>query len=132
LAPATTELSAFLHGEIDARDFRHADHVRMAFEVLARHSFLEAATAVSAALKAMARRAGNPDAYHETITLAFLAVIGERRAAGGFSDYDGFAAANPDLLDKAVLSRWYGPRKLASKTARRLFVLPDPSWRSPS
>jgi hypothetical protein len=127
LARPTADLSAFLHGEIAARDFRHADHVRMAFEVLARHPFLEAAVAVSAALKAMARRAGNPEAYHETITLAFLALIAERRAAGGFRDYDGFAAANPDLLDKAVLSRWYGPRKLGSETARRTFVLPDPA-----
>ncbi|HXQ14158.1 MAG TPA: hypothetical protein VN814_05995 [Caulobacteraceae bacterium] len=122
----STELAAFLHGEIDARDFRHADHVRMAFEVLARHSFLDAAMAVSSALKAMARRAGNPGAYHETITLAFLAVIGERCATGGFRDYEEFAAANPDLLDKTVLARWYGPDKLGGETARRTFVLPDP------
>jgi len=126
MPPLTADLAAFLHGEVDPRDFRHADHVRMAFEVLARHPFLEAAAAVSAALRAMAVRAGNPGAYHETVTLAFLAVIGERRAAGGFSDYEGFAAANPDLLDKTVLSRWYGPRKLGAETARRVFVLPDP------
>ena len=74
----------------------------------------------------MAGRAGNPGAYHETITLAFLAVINERRAAGDFSDYEAFAAANPDLLDKAVLTRWYGPQKLGGQTARRMFVLPDP------
>jgi hypothetical protein len=123
----TAELAAFLHGEIDARDFRHADHVRMAFEALARHPFLDAATAVSGALKTMALRAGNPGAYHETVTLAFLAVINERRAAGGFSDYEAFAAANPDLLDKSVLSRWYGPDKLGAATARRTFVLPDPA-----
>jgi hypothetical protein len=123
----TPELAAFLHGEVDPRDFHHADHVRLAFEVLARHPFLEAAGAIRAALKAMAVRAGNPNAYHETITMAFLALIGERRAVGGFSDYESFAAANPDLLDKALLSRWYGPRKLGSETARRVFVLPDPS-----
>jgi aspartyl-tRNA synthetase len=29
----SAELTAFLRGEVDARDFRHADHVRMAFEV---------------------------------------------------------------------------------------------------
>jgi hypothetical protein len=124
--PPTTELAAFLHGDIDARDFRHADHLRMAFEVLARHPFLEAASAVSGALKTMATRAGNPGACHETITLAFLAVIGERSAAGDFSDYEGFAACNPDLLDKAVLTRWYGPDKLSGAVARRRFVLPDP------
>ena len=124
--PPTAELAAFLHDEINARDFRHADHVRMAFEVLARHPFLEAAAAVSVALKAMARRAGNAGAYHETITLAFLAVIAERRAAAKFEDYDAFAAANPDLLDKRVLARWYGPDKLRTEVARRMFVLPDP------
>ena len=120
------ELAAFLHGEMDAQDFRHADHVRMAFEALARHPFLEAAAAVSGALKTMARRAGHPGAYHETITLAFLAVIGERCAAARFRDYDAFAAANPDLFDKTVLTRWYGPHKLHTEVARRVFVLPDP------
>ncbi len=127
MPPPTAELTAFLHGEIDAHAFRHADHVRMAFELLARHPFLEAAAAASGALKTMARRAGNPGAYHETITLAFLAVINERRAAGVFGDYDAFAAANSDLLDKSVLTRWYGPDKLGGETARRLFVLPDPA-----
>jgi hypothetical protein len=122
----TAELTAFLHGERDAHTFRHADHVRMAFEVLARHPFLEAATALSGALKTMARRAGSSGAYHETITLAFLAVINERRGAGAFTDYEVFAAANPDLLDKAVLTRWYGPDKLGAEMARRTFVLPDP------
>jgi len=121
------ELAAFLHGEIDARSFRHADHVRMAYEILARHPFLEAAAAVSSALKTMAARAGAPGAYHETITLAFLALIGERREAGAHGDYDAFAAANPDLLDKRVLARWYGPEKLASAAARRIFVLPEPA-----
>jgi hypothetical protein len=127
LPAPTADLTAFLHGELDARVFHHADHVRVAFEVLERHPFVEAAALVSAALKAMAVRAGNPSAYHETITLAFLALIAERRAAGGFCDYAAFAAANPDLLDKAVLTRWYGPHKLGSETARRIFVLPDPA-----
>jgi hypothetical protein len=124
--PPTAELAAFLHGQLDASDFRHADHVRMAFEVLSRHPFLEAAMAVSGALKMMAGRGGNPGAYHETITLAFLAVIGERCAAGDFGDYNAFAAANPDLFVKGVLARWYGPDKLGGETARRRFLLPDP------
>ena len=121
LAP---ELVAFLHGEIDARSFRHADHVRMAFEVLQRHPFLEAALAVESALKAMADRAGAPGAYHQTVTLAFLALIAERRAAQAAADYATFAAANPDLFDKNVLRRWYGD-KLGQAIARQTFVLPD-------
>jgi hypothetical protein len=119
------ELAAFLHGETDPRGFRHADHVRLAHEALGLHPFLDAARAYAAALKAMTVRAGKPEIYHETITVAFLALIAERRAAASDADYGAFAAANPDLFDKQVLARWYGD-KLALPAARRTFVLPEP------
>src|SRR5471032_1132 len=105
IEPAGPELRAFLHGEIAGADFRHADHVRMGFEILRRHDFLDAARAYSEALKDMATRAGNPGAYHETITLAFLALIAERMAAHDFATFETFAKANADLLEKAVLTR---------------------------
>jgi hypothetical protein len=120
------DLTIFLRGEIDPRDFRHADHVRMGFELLARRPFLESAAAMSTALKAMAARAGAPSAYHETITLAFLALIGERSAAAQFADFEDFATANRDIFDKSVLTRWYGSEKLGAEAARRTFLLPDP------
>jgi hypothetical protein len=124
LPPA--ELAAFLHGDIDAGGFRHRDHVRMGFEVLRRHSFLEAALAVERALKTMAARAGAPGAYHATITVAFLALINERAAAHAAGDFETFAAANPDLFDTDVLKRWYG-EKLSQPRARQAFVLPEPA-----
>jgi len=123
--PISPELAAFLHGEVDGRAFRHADHVRVAFELLARHAFPEAAWRCASALKAIAARSGAPTAYHETITLAFLALIGERRAAQSYPDYASFIAANPDLLDKTVLERWYAADELNSALARRTFVLPQ-------
>lgn len=119
------ELTAFLHGELDGRSFRHRDHVRLAFEVLKRHSFLEAALAVERALKTMAARSGASGAYHSTVTIAFLALIAER-SDGPAVDFETFAAANPDLFDKGVLRRWYGD-KLAQPLARRTFVLPEPA-----
>ena len=119
------DLAAFLHGEIDAAGFRHRDHVRMGFEVLARHPFLEAAAAVERALKAMTARAGVPGAYHATVTVAFLALINERRAKAPGAEFASFAEANPDLLDKDVLKRWYG-EKLREPLARATFVLPAP------
>ena len=123
IEPVGPELRAFLHGEIAGADFRHADHVRTAFEILRRHDFLDAAKAYSAALKDMATRAGNPGAYHETITLAFLALIAERMES--FETFEAFTAANADLLDKTVLTRWYRPEQLGSALARRTFVLPS-------
>ena len=99
--------------------FHHADHVRVAVAILARHpEFLVAARAYSDGLKSIAARAGNPAAYHETITLAFLSLIAERMATGTCRDYDAFAAANDDLFDKSTLKRWYGVQRLQSAIAR--------------
>lgn len=122
-APVAKDLDSFLRGEVEGRDFRHADHVRTGFEILKRHDFPAAAQAYAAALKVMTGRTGNPYAYHETMTMAFLALIAER--AQGHDSYETFAAANPDLFDKSVLTRWYSPERLHSDLARRTFVLPD-------
>ena len=72
------ELEKFLHGALDPAQFRHADHIRVAFEMLRRHDFLDTARAYSNGLKALASKAGRPTADHETITLAFLSLIAER------------------------------------------------------
>ena len=124
--PIPPKLAAFLHDEIDNTTFRHADHVHVAFEILERHNFAESLAAFSRALRAIATRAGNPGAYHETITVAFLSLIAERRAVGKYTNYSAFADANADLLDKSVLKRWYAPERLQSDIARQTFVLPEP------
>jgi hypothetical protein len=118
-------LDAFLRGEIDGPMFSHADHVRVGFAALRIHGFSTAAHHLSVALKAMAARAGNPAAYHETITVAFLAIIAERSGAGAFADFEAFACANSDLMEKSVLNRWYTPDRLGMDLARRTFLLPE-------
>jgi hypothetical protein len=127
-------LKAFLGGKIDARDFRHADHVRVGFELLCRHTFPDALAAYSAALKDITTRAGNPDAYHETITVAFLSLIAEHHASAGYADFEAFIADNPHLLNKSILERWYKKERLLSDIARRTFVMPDGDsmWPAPS
>jgi len=97
----------------------------MAFEMLARHDFAETVLHYSRALRALTARAGKPEAFHQTVTIAFLALIAERMARGQADDFAAFVRANPDLLEKSVLGRWYGPEPLASEAARRTFLLPD-------
>jgi len=118
-------LKAFLGGKIDARDFRHADHVRVGFELLCRHTFPDALAAYSRALKDMTTRAGNPGAYHETITVAFLSLIAEHHASGGYADFEAFISDNPQLSNKSILERWYKKERLLSDVARKTFVMPD-------
>jgi hypothetical protein len=116
------ELARFAEGDCDPANFPHREHVRMGFEMLLRHSFPETALHFSHALRKMAVRGGRPEAYHETITIAFLALIAER--IGGARDFESFSSLNPDLFDKRVLERWYSRERLASESARRTFLLP--------
>ena len=135
------ELLRFIRGEVDPRAFPHSEHVRMGFEMLRRHDFAETCLHYSAALRAMTARIGKPEAFNQTMTIAFLALIAERLEAGrgrqdrtgraeatrghGQTEFAAFAAANPDLMTKSVLARWYSPERLASEAARATFLLPD-------
>ncbi len=125
MLPECPELARFARGEIPAAEFPHREHVRMAFEMLRRHDFAETVLHYSRALRAMAARAGKPEAFHQTVTIAFLALIAERMEGAQADEFAAFVRANPDLLEKSVLTRWYGPERLASEAARRTFLLPD-------
>jgi len=121
------ELAAFEAGLRDPATFPHAAHVRLAYEMLARHPFDEALARYAAGLRRMAARAGAPERYHATITVAFLALVAERRVCTGAATWEAFAAAAPELLDRRCLARWYPAELLESDVARRTFVLPPPN-----
>jgi hypothetical protein len=127
---ATQDLTALETGAVDPANFPHAEHVRIAYEMLGRHSFGEAVDRFSRGLKLLVAKAGGPQLYHETITVAFLALINERRARGGEQGWREFKRTNADLFDKRCLEKWYTAEQLASDLARRTFCLPEPvAWR---
>jgi hypothetical protein len=104
--------------------FRHADHVRAAYLFLKQARFPEALARMTRAIRRYAESRGKANLYHETITIAFLAVINERMHTRGDGDeWEGFAGANPDLLDKRFLSHYYRHETLHSQRAREVFVL---------
>jgi hypothetical protein len=122
-----TDLERFARGEVDPGNFPHREHVRMAFEMLRRHDFAESVLHYSRALRAMTARAGKPQAFNQTVTIAFLSLVAERmQESGGAADFDVLVRAHPELLDKAALTRWYRPERLASDAARHTFLLPEP------
>jgi hypothetical protein len=120
------ELQALETGALDPTRFPHPEHVRLAYEMLGRHPFGEAVARFSRGLRLVAAKAGRPEVYHETITVAFLAVIGERRARAQDAGWNEFKANNSDLLDKRCLDRWYDADYLRSDLARKTFCLPTP------
>jgi len=120
------ELERFLRGDVTAAELTHREHVRLAFELLRRHDFLESAHRYTQALRRICAQAGHPQAFSLTITLAFLALIAERMAGEEEPDFAGFATRNAELLDQGLLKRWYRPERLSSALARDTFLLPDP------
>lgn len=116
---------AFESGSIDGDTFGHREHVIVAYETLERFPFEEALQRYSAGIRKIASAAGVPEKYNTTITMAFLALIDERRKASIQESFEQFIAENEDLLQKDVLSRWYSKSRLASDFVRTSFALPD-------
>ncbi len=124
--PECPELVCFVRGEIAAADFPHREHARMAFEMLRRHDFAETVWLFSRALRAMAAGAGKPQAFNQTVTIAFLSIIAERMELCG-DDFARFHHDNPDVFGKHALERWYPRERLSSAAAGRIFLLPEPA-----
>jgi len=121
----TALCDAFLRGEIDSREFHHVDHLHVAFHLLRRSSFPDAASDYCRALKAIAAGAGRPDAFHMTVTIAFLSLVAERLESTCDGDFDSFVRANPRVLEKNALEAVYPAERLNSGIARRTFILPS-------
>jgi hypothetical protein len=82
---------------------------------------------VSDGIASTARYAGAPQKYHETVSRAWVELIAhhaEQRDPGG-TGFGEFAARNPVLLDKRLLTRFYHPATLASPAAKAGWVPPD-------
>lgn len=110
--------------EVDAGAFGHREHVQVAWEMLHKYSFMDASAKYTNAINTIATRAGVPEKFNMTITLAFLSVIAERVYASKEADFEAFIAINEDLLSKSVLNEWYSDEQLQSEFARTHFLLP--------
>ena len=117
----TALLAAFETGTLG--EFRHREHVRVAFAMLARDGDL--AAAALAFRRGLRRLAGGSGKYHETLTWAYLVVIAERMHGRGYRSSHELLADHPDLLDRLLLARYYDlDAIIASPLARAVFVLP--------
>ena len=104
---------AFEAGEIDGADFPHESHLRVATTLTRRYGREEALTRLRSGLQGIARRAGRPEVYHETITRAWLELVAP------LDDLD----RHSELLDRRLLDRFYSREALES--GREQWVEPD-------
>jgi hypothetical protein len=117
-------LRAFEAHEIDNATFRHAEHVKVAFGLLKKYDFIDAAALYAKGIRQLASDAGAPHKFNLTITYAFMSLIAERMIGTACDDAERFIEDNPDLMRKDVLAKWYAPDRLHSDTARGTFLMP--------
>jgi hypothetical protein len=105
-------------------EFTHRDHLRMAFAYARRDG---GAGAVQGArrIRALAEAHGDFGKYHETLTVGWARVVGHYALVCDALPFDDFLAANPQLLDRDLLSAHYSRELLFSPEARARFVEPD-------
>jgi hypothetical protein len=117
--------------------FGHRQHVELTWRAVRRYGMPAAIRLVSDGIRQTARYAGAPQKYHETISRAWVELIAHHAAAAPPPRlpastvpstppaFAAFAAANPALLDKRLLTRFYSPAALASQPARTGWIEPD-------
>ena len=137
-------LCAFERCTIARKDWTHEAHVRMAWIYVTRSPsdedvfdrvrrgikklntvFVRRQQVLCRALPTKPKDPRGLDGYHETITVAFVAVIESRVEPG--EDFSAFRDRNPDLFDRklSALLKHYSPQRLFSAPAKVEFLEPD-------
>jgi hypothetical protein len=120
-------MQAFEVGSLSKSEWTHSRHLVMALWYLRHHNRDEATSLIRDGIQRFNERQGNLTGYHETITLAWVAVI-ERFL--GVRDLDvPLSVLAGELLrqcgDKNYLLRFYSKERLFSDEARHRWVPPD-------
>lgn len=120
-------LHAFERCEIAPENFRHREHVRLAYGYLTQHDADITLTKMRCGLQRFLAHVGAPPSkYHETITRAWLlAVEHYMRERAPTSSFAQFAAAAPRLFAPGAMETHYTPELLWSEEARERFVEPN-------
>jgi hypothetical protein len=116
-------LAALEDCSLPPESFDHAAHVRAGYLYLRRQRFPQATAAMCAALERYTRALGRSDRYHETVTVAYMALINAQLHQQGDGGWEQFRARNPQLLRSDALLAYYPRAVLESRAARSCFTL---------
>jgi hypothetical protein len=118
-------VAAFEACTLPPAEFRHRQHVQVAWWLLRDSPGLPAMRRFVDGLRRFAAHIGKPEVYHATITWAYLLLVDERlERAGRSRSWVEFERDHPELFARDLLRRYYAPETLDSPVARRVFVFP--------
>jgi len=118
-------LHAFHTCTLEAAQFDHHAHVRIAWILARRCPLPDAIEQVCVGIQCLATHFGAPEKFNRTMTEALVRWIAHGARAD--CDFEAFAATHPQLFTdvRGLLARHYSPERLTSLEAKRMFVVPD-------
>jgi len=120
-------LAALEAGTLPPAQFNHRGHLKASFLYLRQHDFPGACVAMKRAVQGFAAAVGKRTLYHETLTVAYLALIAERLIEEPADlPFDAFLERYPELANRGYFERYYPRGELDSPEARATFLLPRP------
>jgi len=119
-------LQAFEACQLDPASFHHADHIRLAWLYVRRHGPAKAETLLIDGIRKFAQRAGAPQKFHHTTTIAWTRLVaaacGKPNSGGSFSEW---IKTHPELLNKHLLKEHFSAERLELSEARNGWLDPD-------
>ena len=119
-------LHAFFGLALANTEFRHRDHLRLAWLAVRRHGESAAEEIVTAGIRWFAQHNAHGQLYHDTMTRFWVRLVGHAVSARPeIVDFDEFLAANPLLLDKNAPLRHWSREAMFGSEARAAWREPD-------
>ena len=119
-------LKAFEACQLDPTKFHHDDHIRLAWLCVQRYGAREAEAKLLDGLQRFAQRAGVPQKFLHTTTIAWARLVAAAQTASPTAiNFSEWIQSRPELLDRKLLARYYSPGRLETPEARAGWVEPD-------
>jgi hypothetical protein len=111
-------------------EWRHRQHIKVAYLYLRRYPFAQAQTRIRERIKAFNASKSVPESltrgYHDTMTQAWMHLVHFTLCEyGAAADADAFFNENPQLWSKNVLRFYYTEERFRTQEAKDGFVTPD-------
>jgi len=107
-------------------EFRHADHIRLAWIYVRRYGADKAEERIAETIRRFAISHGHEAKYHDTLTRAWLRLVATaEHLTPTVATFDELLSKHGWLLDRSALSVFYSAIRLSSETARHGWADPD-------
>ncbi len=120
-------LTSFARCHLGTDRFRHREHLRLAYILLAKYTVDEAYEIMRGCLLRFLKHVGaEPSKYHATMTYAWLLAVKHfMHTSSPSQSSNEFIRSNEILLDKNIMSSHYSCEVIESEQARARYIAPD-------